>query len=80
MAKLLTGRGCTILLPGIDAFEIAKDFPPSGAILVITVGYIEDNLKIRREHAFLIPNGNRLPFRSKGKVFYMEYKEPKESY
>ena len=64
----------------IDALEKAKDFPPSGPILVITDGYIEDNLKIRREHAFLIPNGNRLPFRPKGKIFYMENKEPKESY
>ena len=63
-----------------DALEKAKDFPPSGPILVITDGYIEDHLKIRREHAFLIPNGNRLPFRPKGKVFYMENKEPKESY
>ena len=76
----ITGRGGTILQPGIDALEKAKDFPPSGPILVITDGYIEDNLKIRRKHAFLIPNGNRLPFRPKGKVFYMENKEPKESY
>lgn len=71
----ITGRGGTILQPGIDALEKAKDFPPSGPILVITDGYIEDNLKIRRKHAFLIPNGNRLPFRPKGKVFYMENKE-----
>ncbi len=74
----ITGRGGTILQPGIDALEKARDFPPSGPILVITDGYIEDDLKIRREHAFLIPNGNRLPFRPKGKVFYMENKEPKE--
>lgn len=71
----ITGRGGTILQPGIDALEKAKDFPPSGPILVITDGYIEDDLKIRRKHAFLIPNGNRLPFRPKGKVFYMENKE-----
>ena len=38
-------------------------------------GYIEDDLKIRREHAYLIPNGNRLPFRGKGEVFYIENKE-----
>lgn len=68
----ITGRGGTILQPGIDALEKAKDFPVTGPILVITDGYIEDNLKIKREHAFLIPNGNKLPFRAKGKVFYME--------
>ena len=38
---------------------------------------IEDDLKIKREHAYLIPNGNRLPFRDDGKVFYMENKEDK---
>lgn len=71
----ITGRGGTILQPGIDALEKAKDFPVTGPILVITDGYIEDNLKIKREHAFLIPNGNKLPFRAKGKVFYMENRE-----
>ena len=73
----ITGRGGTILQPGVDALEKAKDFPVSGPILVITDGYIEDDLKIKREHAYLIPNGNRLPFRAKGKVFYMENKELK---
>ena len=71
----ITGRGGTILQPGIDALEKAKDFPVTGPILVITDGYIEDNLKIKREHAFLIPNGNKLPFRANGKVFYMGNRE-----
>lgn len=71
----ITGRGGTILQPGIDSLEQAKDFPVSGPILVITDGYIEDHLKIKREHAFLIPDGSRLPFRPRGKVFYMENKE-----
>lgn len=71
----ITGRGGTILQPGVDALEMAKDFPSSGPILIITDGYIEENLKIKREHAYLIPNGNQLPFRPKGKVFYMENKE-----
>ena len=48
--------------------------------LLVTDGYIEENLKVKREHAYLIPNGNKLPFRPKGKVFYMENKEPKENY
>ena len=76
----ITGRGGTILQPGVDALEKAKDFPVSGPILIITDGYIEENLKVKREHAYLIPNGNKLPFRPKGKVFYMENKEPKENY
>ena len=76
----ITGRGGTVLQPGVDALEKAKDFPVSGPILVITDGYIEENLKIKREHAYLIPTGNKLPFRPKGKVFYMDNKEPKENY
>ncbi|MBO5153255.1 MAG: hypothetical protein J6C00_02745 [Eubacterium sp.] len=71
----ITGRGGTILQPGVDTLERAKDFPPTGPILIITDGYIENDLKIKREHAYLIPNGNKLPFRAKGKVFYMENKE-----
>lgn len=76
----ITGRGGTVLQPGVDAVEKAKDFPVSGPILIITDGYIEENLKVKREHGYLIPNGNKLPFRPKGKVFYMENKEPKENY
>lgn len=52
-----------------------NNFPLSGPILIIMDGYIEDDLKVRREHAYLIPNGNRLPFRAKGKVFYMENRD-----
>lgn len=64
------GRGGTILQPGIDLLMRAKDFPKDAPILIITDGYIEKNLSVRREHAFLIPRGNHLPFRAKGKVFY----------
>ena len=71
----VTGRGGTVLQSGIDALEKGKDFPKDGPVLVITDGYCEDRLVIKREHAFLIPNGRRLPFRAKGKVFYMENKE-----
>lgn len=68
----VTGRGGTVLQPGVDTLEEAKYFPINGPILVITDGYIEPDLKIKREHAFLIPKGNRLPFTPKGKVFYMK--------
>ncbi|MBR3834592.1 MAG: hypothetical protein IKJ73_09745 [Lachnospiraceae bacterium] len=64
------GRGGTILQPGIDALESAKDFPKDGPILIITDGEIEDHLDIKHEHAFLLPQGARLPFRPRGEVFY----------
>lgn len=62
------GRGGTILQPGIDLIETAKDFPDDGPILIITDGAC-DRLRIRHEHAFLIPHGNHLPFNPKGPVF-----------
>lgn len=64
------GRGGTILQPGINALENADDFPKDGPILIITDGEIEEYLDIKHEHAYLLPQGNRLPFRAKGKVFY----------
>lgn len=64
------GRGGTILQPAVNLLLNAKDFPKDGPILIITDGGIEDHMDIRREHAFLIPKGRRLPFRPKGEVFY----------
>ena len=64
------GRGGTVLQPGIDLLERASDFPSAGPILVITDGWC-DVLRIRREHAFLIPAGAHLPFRARGPVFRM---------
>ena len=66
------GRGGTVLQPAVDLLEHADDFPKNAPILVITDGYIEDDLHIKHEHAFLIPEGNRLPFRAWGKVFYFK--------
>lgn len=66
------GRGGTRLQPGVDALEQAKDFPKDGPILLITDGEIEDKMTIHREHAFLVPKGKRLPFRTRGKVFCFE--------
>ena len=68
----VTGRGGTILQPGVDCLEKATDFPVTGPILIITDGMIEHDLKIKREHAFLLPKGNKLPFHPKGKVFYFK--------
>ncbi len=62
------GRGGTVLQPGIDLLERAHDFPPDAPILVITDGYC-DVLRVRREHAYLVPEGARLPFTPRGPVF-----------
>lgn len=62
------GRGGTVLQPGIDLLEKAEDFPKHGPLLIITDGEC-DRLQIRREHAFLLPQGRHLPFVPKGKVF-----------
>lgn len=67
----VTGRGGTVLQPGIDFLEDAKDFPKDGPVLIITDGLIEDRLAIHREHAFLIPRKEKLPFKPKGEVFYL---------
>lgn len=64
------GRGGTVLQPGIDLLEHAEDFPKDGPLLIITDGYC-DRLSIRRDHAFLMPTGARLPFVPKGPVFRM---------
>ncbi|MEV4570860.1 hypothetical protein AB0K12_44520 [Nonomuraea sp. NPDC049419] len=65
------GRGGTILQPGVRLLERADDFPPDGPILLITDGEC-DVLRIRREHAFLIPQGASLPFRPRGPVFHLK--------
>lgn len=62
------GRGGTVLQPGVNLLEKAKDFPPDGPLLIITDGLC-DRLTVRREHAFLVPLGRALPFVPKGPVF-----------
>ncbi|NUU21278.1 MAG: hypothetical protein HOV68_07150, partial [Streptomycetaceae bacterium] len=64
------GRGGTVLQPGIDLLQRADDFPADGPILVITDGYC-DRVAVRREHAFLVPPGARLPFTARGPVFHV---------
>ena len=65
------GRGGTILQPGIDLLQRDDDFPAKGPILVITDAQC-DRLTVGREHAYLIPNGRRLPFPPRGPVFRMQ--------
>ncbi|WP_030847079.1 DUF2201 family putative metallopeptidase [Streptomyces sp. NRRL F-4474] len=62
------GRGGTVLQPGIDLLQRAEDFPPAAPLLVITDGWC-DTLRIRRDHAYLIPQGACLPFTPRGPVF-----------
>ncbi|MGW9027762.1 vWA domain-containing protein [Streptomyces sp. NPDC055722] len=62
------GRGGTVLQPGIDLLHRAQDFPPGAPVLVITDGWC-DVLRVRREHAYLMPQGARLPFTPQGPVF-----------
>ncbi|MET7421813.1 hypothetical protein [Dactylosporangium sp. NPDC005555] len=62
------GRGGTVLQPGVRLLERAPDFPADAPILVITDGYC-DPVRVRREHAFLIPATARLPFTPRAPVF-----------
>ncbi|WP_373297043.1 vWA domain-containing protein [Streptomyces brasiliensis] len=65
------GRGGTVLQPGIDLLHRADDFPPGAPVLVITDGWC-DVLRVRREHAYLLPPGARLPFTPRGPVFRVQ--------
>ena len=65
------GRGGTVLQPGIQLLEAAQDFPKDGPILIITDGQC-DRLAIKRQHAFVLPQGAKLPFEPKGEVFRMK--------
>lgn len=65
------GRGGTVLQPGIDLLEKAEDFPRNGPLLIITDGDC-DRVRIRREHAILLPAGHSLPFVPQGPVFRMK--------
>lgn len=68
----VTGRGGTRLQPAVNLLERAADFPDDGPILIITDGMIENRLYIRHKHAFLLPEGDRLPFTPRGEVFYLK--------
>jgi len=62
------GRGGTVLQPGVDLLEQADDFPVDGPILIITDGEC-DVVRVRREHAWLVPAGATLPFTPRGPLF-----------
>jgi hypothetical protein len=54
----------------VDLLESADDFPDAGPILLITDGQC-DRVRIRRDHAILLPAGATLPFVPAGRVFRM---------
>lgn len=62
------GRGGTVLQPGLELLDRARDFPERGPVLIITDGYC-DVLRVRREHAYLMPAAAHLPFAAKGPIF-----------
>lgn len=68
----LRGRGGTILQPGLDKLRELADrgeFPRLGPVLIITDGYCEDTIGTSMDHAYLLPEGRRLPFRPRVEVF-----------
>lgn len=68
------GRGGTVLQPGLDclrALAARGDFPRAGPLLVITDGECEDKLATAMDHAYLLPQGRRLPFRAQGEIFHV---------
>lgn len=64
------GRGGTVLQPAVDLLEKAEDFSAAGPLLIITDGRC-DRLRVRRDHAFLLPRGRSLPFVPRGPVFHL---------
>lgn len=73
LASRLTikGRGGTELQPAVDLLERADDFPADGPVLLATdteIGYV----KVRREHAWLVPKSRRLPFNTHAPIFYVD--------
>lgn len=63
------GRGGTVLQPAIDMLLHAQDFPARAPVLIITDGASDTLTVHRREHAYLMPRGARLPFTPRGEVF-----------
>ena len=65
----IKGRGGTVLQQAVNYLENVDDFPENAPILILTDGFFENDLKIQRDHAFLVPNKTYLPIRPRGEVF-----------
>lgn len=71
----LQGRGGTVLQPGVDLLAgLSKrgEFPVIGPVLIITDGFCENQVNVPMEHAWLLPEGRRLPFVPRGEQFRVE--------
>jgi predicted metal-dependent peptidase len=66
------GRGGTVLQPAITLLETRQDFPKDCPVLIVTDGMCESDLRVQRDHAFLLTPGRRLPFATRKPVFRME--------
>lgn len=66
------GRGGTVLQPGVELLDQAKDFPKDAPVLIITDCDCDRLNLYGRDHAFLVPRGKSLPFPPKGPVFRLE--------
>ena len=51
--------------------QTRRDFPKDAPILLITDGFCEDDLRVARDHAFLLSEYGRLPFATRKAVFRM---------
>lgn len=67
----MKGRGGTRLQPGVDYLEKTLEFPANDATLTITAGEIEQDLKIKYEHAFLFLKVKDYLSDREGKFFAM---------
>lgn len=56
------GRGGTVLQQAVNYLQNCQDFPDDAPILILTDGFFESDLKVEREHAFLVPNKAYMPF------------------
>ncbi|WGM38051.1 VWA-like domain-containing protein [Caulobacter sp. NIBR1757] len=65
------GRGGTVLQPAIARLLQDVRFPKDAPILIITDGGC-DTLSLSREHAYLMPEGARLPFSTRAPRFAFE--------
>jgi predicted metal-dependent peptidase len=59
------GRGGTVLQQAVNYLQNCHDFPDDAPILILTDGGFEENLKVEREHAFLVPNKAYMPLSAK---------------
>lgn len=65
----MKGRGGTVLQPAINILENDKNFPQNAPILILTDGYFESNLKVTREHAYLVPNKRNIINKDNAPIF-----------